>query len=152
MIFRTASAVSLACALAAPVLAADSNAAEEQDGGTIIVTGTRDSYLVEETSTATRTPTKLIDVPQSLSIVTEAQIDDQSLRSIADVLRTVPGATFGQGEGHRDQITLRGNNSTADFFVDGLRGRSSRRLCSGPDLVRPQLRSGCRLALRPLRS
>jgi catecholate siderophore receptor len=53
--------------------------------------------------------------------VTEEQIDDQALRSIADVIRTVPGATFGQGEGHRDQITLRGNNSTADFFVDGLR-------------------------------
>jgi catecholate siderophore receptor len=33
----------------------------------------------------------------------------------------VPGATIGQGEGHRDQITLRGNNSTSDFFVDGLR-------------------------------
>ena len=33
----------------------------------------------------------------------------------------VPGARAAQGEGHRDQIVLRGNNSTADFFVDGLR-------------------------------
>jgi catecholate siderophore receptor len=41
--------------------------------------------------------------------------------TIGDVLRYVPGATVGQGEGHRDQITLRGNNTTADFFVDGLR-------------------------------
>ena len=30
------------------------------------------------------------------------------MRSIGDVLRVVPGASIGQGEGHRDQITLRG--------------------------------------------
>jgi catecholate siderophore receptor len=124
MFVRTVSAVALACALAAPAYAADAAAAaaDAQDAGTtIIVTGTRESYAVEQTSTATRTPTDLNDVPQAVSIVTEQQIEDQALRSIAEVLRYVPGATFGQGEGHRDQITLRGNNTTADFFVDGLR-------------------------------
>lgn len=108
-------------AFAAPVLAAETVADDTQDGGTLIVTGTRLSYDVDVTTSATRTPTDLNDIPQAISIVTEAQIDDQSLRSIADVLRYVPGATFGQGEGHRDQVTLRGNGSTADFFVDGLR-------------------------------
>jgi catecholate siderophore receptor len=119
MTTRFTSLLALSCVLAAPAFAAD--ATEAQDAGTIIVTGARDSYTVEATSTATRTPTPLNDVPQAVSIITEAQIDDQGLRSIADVLRYVPGATFGQGEGHRDQITLRGNNTTADFFVDGLR-------------------------------
>ena len=33
----------------------------------------------------------------------------------------MPGAVGAQGEGNRDQIVLRGNNSTADFFVDGVR-------------------------------
>ncbi len=88
---------------------------------TIVVTGVRDGYRVDATNTATRTPTKLKDVPQAVSIITEAQIDDQAMRSIADVLRYVPGAVISQGEGHRDQIILRGNSSTADFFVDGLR-------------------------------
>ncbi len=88
---------------------------------TIIVTGTRDGYQVNTTSTATRTPTDLKDVPQAASIIAEAQIDDQAMRSVADVLRYVPGAVISQGEGHRDQIILRGNSSTADFFVDGLR-------------------------------
>ena len=38
------------------------------------------------------------------------------------MLRAVPGASVAAGEGHRDQIVLRGqNSSTADFFVDGLR-------------------------------
>lgn len=70
---------------------------------------------------ATKTDTPLRDVPQSVSVITAAQIDDQALRSIGDVLRYVPGALAAQGEGHRDQIVLRGNSSTADFFVDGLR-------------------------------
>ena len=73
------------------------------------------------TQSATKTDTPLQDVPQAISVVTSQQIDDQAMQSIADVLRYVPGALAAQGEGHRDQIVLRGNSSTADFFVDGLR-------------------------------
>jgi catecholate siderophore receptor len=118
LLFRI-SLIALAGALASPVLAADAEA--EADQGTIIVTGTRDRYRPDETSTATRTPTDLNDIPQAISIVTEKQAEDQAMQSIADVLRYVPGAVISQGEGHRDQIILRGNSSTADFFVDGLR-------------------------------
>jgi len=87
----------------------------------IVVTGTREPPPVRATSTATRTETDLKDIPQAISIVGREQIDDAALRSIGEVLRYVPGALIGQGEGHRDQVTLRGNSSTADFFVDGLR-------------------------------
>ena len=87
----------------------------------IVVTGTREQYGVDTLRSATRTDTPLVDVPQAISVVTARQIEDQAMRSLADVLRYVPGAMIGQGEGHRDQITIRGNNSTADFFVDGLR-------------------------------
>jgi len=123
MFVRTVSLFALSCALAAPAAAADlaADAVDGPETGTIVVTGTRESYGTEATSTATRTTTNLNDVPQAISIVTERQIEDQAMLSIADVLRSVPGATIGQGEGHRDQITLRGNNSTSDFFVDGLR-------------------------------
>ena len=108
--------------MAVPAAAQDQPAIPATDARqTIIVTGVPDGYQVDATSTATRTPTSLKDVPQAASIITEAQIDDQAMRSIADVLRYVPGAVISQGEGHRDQIILRGNSSTADFFVDGLR-------------------------------
>ena len=43
------------------------------------------------------------------------------MQSMADVVRYMPGITMGLGEGHRDQPTIRGNSSTADFFVDGVR-------------------------------
>ncbi|MEO7276693.1 MAG: TonB-dependent siderophore receptor [Sphingomicrobium sp.] len=76
---------------------------------------------MQSTISATRTGTAVKDVPQALTIITAAQIDDQQLRSVADLLNFVPGASYGSGEGNRDQLVLRGNNSTADFFVDGVR-------------------------------
>ena len=89
--------------------------------GDIVVTGQRLEYGVRSTRTATKTDTDLRNIPQALTVISEAQIEDQSLRSVADLLMFVPGATPGTGEGNRDQMTLRGNNSTADFFVDGIR-------------------------------
>jgi catecholate siderophore receptor len=72
-------------------------------------------------STATRTPTPLRDVPQSVTVVGHTLIADQAMLGMADVTRNVPGVTMGQGEGNRDQLTMRGNNSTSTFFVDGMR-------------------------------
>ena len=91
---------------------------------TIIVVGQKQDYRTRASSTATKTDTPLQDIPQAISIVTAQQIADQGLHSMAEVLRTVPGATVASGEGHRDQILLRGQNTTADFFVDGLRDDS----------------------------
>ena len=129
MLVRSISTVAIAYALSSPALAASTIApttteaagADEQPGSVIVVTGAREGYSTERTSSATRTDTPLQDVPQSISVFTEERIESQNLRSVTDVLRYVPGATAAQGEGHRDQIVLRGNNSTADFFVDGLR-------------------------------
>ncbi|MBS0241395.1 MAG: TonB-dependent siderophore receptor [Proteobacteria bacterium] len=79
-------------------------------------------YTATRTTTATKTDTPLRDVPQSVSVVTDQQIKDQSLQSIGDVARYVPGVQIHQGEGNRDQISIRGQNaSTADFFVNGVR-------------------------------
>jgi len=70
---------------------------------------------------ATRTPTPLRDVPQSVSVVTSALIADQRMSSMADVVRFMPGVGMAQGEGNRDTPILRGNSSTSDFFIDGVR-------------------------------
>ncbi|HEX9964540.1 MAG TPA: TonB-dependent siderophore receptor [Allosphingosinicella sp.] len=129
MSVRCVSLLAIGFALAAPALAAEAEVdalaaadeAADPSGQSIVVTGQRLEYGAQETCTATRTCTDVKDVPQSLSVVTESQIEDQALRSIADVLMYVPGATPGTGEGNRDQITLRGNNTTADFFVNGVR-------------------------------
>ena len=97
--------------------------ARTQDLEEILVEAQRehDSYAVTRTRSATKTDTPLRDVPQSVSVVTARLIQDQSMQNLADVARYVPGAGMAQGEGNRDTIILRGNSSTADFFVDGVR-------------------------------
>jgi catecholate siderophore receptor len=80
-----------------------------------------EGYLVDRSRTATKTDTPLLDVPQSVSVVTRDLIRDQSMQSLGDVVRYVPGAGMAQGEGNRDTIILRGNSSTSDFFMDGVR-------------------------------
>lgn len=91
------------------------------EGEPIVVEGQRKTYGVTKTSSATRTDTAVKDIPQALTVITEGQIEDQQLRSIADLLYFVPGATPATGEGNRDQFTLRGNNTSADLFRDGIR-------------------------------
>lgn len=78
-------------------------------------------YAISKSTTATKTNTLLRDVPQSMSVLTQDLIKDQSMQSISDVVRYVPGVVMSQGEGNADAPIFRGNRSTADFFVDGIR-------------------------------
>ena len=60
-------------------------------------------------------------MPQSVTVVTKELIKDQMMMSVGDVMRYVPGISVHQGENNRDQVIIRGNSSSADFFVDGVR-------------------------------
>src|SRR3954469_25981067 len=119
------SLVALLTSAASPALAADANAdaspADNGDKAAITVTGQRVKYGARRTSTATKTSTEIKNVPQAMTVITSAQIGDQQLRSVSDLLNFVPGASYNSGEGNRDTLVLRGNSSTADFFVDGVR-------------------------------
>ena len=83
--------------------------------------GKAEGYVIAKSSSATKTNTLLRDVPQSVSVVTQELMKDQSMQSIADVVRYVPGVVMSQGEGNADAPIFRGNRSTADFYVDGVR-------------------------------
>ena len=74
-----------------------------------------------ERAAAMRTETPLRDVPQSITTLSRELIADRSMRGMADAVNYVPGVGMAQGEGHRDAPIFRGNTSTSDFFVDGLR-------------------------------
>ena len=81
----------------------------------------RAGYDLQASRSATKTATLLRDVPQSVSVVTAGQMHDQLMTSIGDVVRYVPGITATQGENNRDQLVIRGNSTSADFFLDGVR-------------------------------
>ena len=78
-------------------------------------------YLVPATSSATRTLVPLREVPQSVTVLGAPILADLRIQSMAAAVEYLPGITMGQGEGHRDAPTIRGQSSTADFFVDGVR-------------------------------
>ncbi|HZT75916.1 MAG TPA: TonB-dependent siderophore receptor [Vicinamibacterales bacterium] len=78
-------------------------------------------YQTPVISSSTKTATPLRDVPQSVTVVSRQLIQDQLMSSVADVVRYVPGVQSHQGENNRDQVIIRGNSSSADFFVDGVR-------------------------------
>ena len=84
----------------------------------IIVKG---NVLYADQVNALKTPVPILDVPQTVSIVTDDDIRKQGFRGIGDIIRYVPGVNTSQGEGHRDAVVFRGVRSTADFFQDGIR-------------------------------
>ncbi|MEI9924712.1 MAG: Plug domain-containing protein [Bradyrhizobium sp.] len=92
--------------------------AVSQDGRT----GTVGIYA-NSTSVATKTNTPLINIPQSLSVITKDFIQDQSPQNLTDVTRYVPGVAVHQGEGNRDELVIRGVDTQRQF----LRQRLSRR-------------------------
>src|SRR5262245_58590241 len=71
----------------------------------ITVVGERGTYRASRTRIGTKTDTRLLDVPQSITVITRGLIADQQMSGLADVVRYVPGVTMGQGEGNRDQPT-----------------------------------------------
>lgn len=110
-------ASALTLLLAAPVAGAQ-EAEKDQVLDSILVTG---KYLYADEVNALKSPTPIIDVPQSLSIITADQIEQQGFDSIGDIIDYTPGVNTSQGEGHRDSVVFRGVRSTADFFIDGVR-------------------------------
>ena len=66
-------------------------------------------------------PLPILDVPQSVSVITDEEIKNQGFREIGDIISYSPGVNTSQGEGHRDAVVFRGVRSTADFYQDGIR-------------------------------
>ena len=90
----------------------------DEDIEEIVVKG---NVLYSDQVTALKTPVPVLDVPQTVSIVTDDDIRKQGFRQIGDIVRYTPGVNTSQGEGHRDAVVFRGVRSTADFFQDGTR-------------------------------
>ncbi|RPF71910.1 TonB-dependent receptor [Aurantiacibacter spongiae] len=108
-------------AFPATALADDQQAPRDYAPGNIVVTGQLDGYQADDGSTATKTDTPLIDVPQAVTVLTRDQLEDQNAHQLGEALRYVPGVSLESGEGHRDAVFIRGQSTTADFYLDGIR-------------------------------
>jgi catecholate siderophore receptor len=66
----------------------------------------------------------LRDIPQTITVIPRAVIEEQNATTLRDVLRNVPGITIQAGEGGvpaGDNLTIRGFSARTDIFVDGVR-------------------------------
>jgi catecholate siderophore receptor len=116
----------------APAFAADRpadsakvHAADDQDKqlerDEIVVNGKSVPATTLESPKATRS---LLDTTQTITIIGDQTIRKQNLLTLRDVLQTIPGITFGAGEGgggYGDSINLRGYSANNDITIDGVR-------------------------------
>ncbi len=79
------------------------------------------NYSSQNTLSANRTKTSLLDTPQAISVINQEQIREQNITDMEHAVRYIPSFNIQQGEGNRDQLTIRGNSSSADFFIDSIR-------------------------------
>ena len=103
------------------LLAAIVHAQVADNGDDIEEVVVKGNVLYSDQVTALKTPVPVLDVPQTVSIVTDEDIRKQGFRSIGDIVRYTPGVNTSQGEGNRDSVVFRGVRSTADFYQDGVR-------------------------------
>jgi iron complex outermembrane receptor protein len=120
------------------IIVAWSGAACAQTAGTIgldtiDVQGERASgpvngYVARRSDSATKTDTPLIETPQSVTVVTRQQIDDQAAQSVSQALRYSAGvlAETRLSSGRYDSAFIRGfggSGGNAGFvnYLDGLR-------------------------------
>lgn len=120
----SASFLALSCVgslISAPAFAAATDAGQDAPGSRsdIIVTGTLANEVESPKSTA-----PIVDTPQTITVVSQEQLRQQNLLTLRDALSTIPGITFGAGEGgggYGDSINLRGYSANNDLTVDGIR-------------------------------
>lgn len=102
----------------APITTASAEASEPTDLDGLDIHGARDK------PSSPKLTAEPLDHPQTITVVSERTLRDQNLLTLRDVLQTVPGITFGAGEGgggYGDSINLRGYSANNDITTDGLR-------------------------------
>ncbi len=108
-----------AVVVSAPAVAAPAGEPQAKDLDKVQVHG---QYVEKASSVKYTGP--LLDTPQTITIVTKDVMDQQNLIGLRDVLSTLPGITFGAGEGgggYGDSITFRGFNANSDITTDSVR-------------------------------
>ncbi|PTQ13578.1 TonB-dependent siderophore receptor [Sphingomonas oleivorans] len=95
----------------------------ELQGVTVTDTAIADEIKVERVESLKATAA-LLDTPQTITVISNQTLKKQNLLTLRDALSTIPGITFGAGEGgggYGDSINLRGYSANNDITQDGVR-------------------------------
>jgi len=78
-------------------------------------------YHIDEQIAATRMPIRPLDLPQTVTTVSQDMLRDRAVQSLQEALAYVPGVSQILGEGRRDQVSIRGMGANTDQYVDGVK-------------------------------
>lgn len=127
---KTASTSFLALGCVGALAFAAAGHAQEADRGpklggmTVTDTAIDESEVKVEKPESPKYVRPLLDMPQTITVIGNQTIQKQNLLTLRDVLSTIPGITFGAGEGgggYGDSINLRGQSANTDISIDGVR-------------------------------
>ena len=110
--------------IAPPALAQDAQSPRSLGGVTVTDTAIDEAPVKVEKAESPKYTRPLLDTPQTITVISNKSIQQQNLLTLRDVLSTVPGITFGAGEGgfgYGDRIILRGQDAKNDVTIDGVR-------------------------------
>lgn len=87
----------------------------------VTVESEEDDYFVPNTSTATRTDTPILEVPQSVQVLPRQVIEEQQATRVEEVLENTAGVTFlGNQDGFGPNFAIHGFDN-APVLRDGFR-------------------------------
>lgn len=113
-----------AMAFAGPVAAQESGAGQRLGGMTVTDTVLEEEQVKVERPESPKYTRPLLDTPQTITVISNTTLRQQNLLTLRDALATIPGITFGAGEGgggYGDSINLRGQSANNDIQIDGVR-------------------------------
>lgn len=113
--------LSLLGVLVVPDLQAETETALTLPTTTVNSEYSEQSYMPTESRSALKIDAPLRDIPQTVNVIPQSVIKDQGAQSMEDVLKNVPGIGLSNGDGQRDQVTIRGFSAIGDMYVDGVR-------------------------------
>lgn len=90
----------------------------------VVVTAETEKLYKPERLQTPKYTVPLRDVPQTITVVPKAVIQERGATSLRDVLRNTPGISIQAGEGGApagDNMSIRGFSARTDMFVDGIR-------------------------------
>jgi catecholate siderophore receptor len=126
--FIALSCVGFIASLGANAPAAAQTAGQEEQGtqlqGVTITDTVVDDAIKVDRAESPKTVRPLLDTPQTITVIGNTTIRAQNLLTLRDALATLPGITFGAGEGgggFGDSINLRGQSANNDLQIDGVR-------------------------------
>ncbi|WP_121114428.1 TonB-dependent receptor [Croceibacterium ferulae] len=91
---------------------------------TVTSTAIDDEVVKVEEAESPKYTQPLLDIPQTITVLSNTTLRQQNLLTLREALTTIPGITFGAGEGgggYGDSINLRGQSANNDLQIDGVR-------------------------------